>query len=190
MSLTLAEMKSGTNFGRVEEGTHMARIIQVVDFGVQPQTDWKTGEATKSQPKVMITWEFPTSRMEIEKDGVTTEYPRWLGKEYTASNSEMASLMKLIKAIKPDLVSLDELLNMPCMVQVGTTSGGNAKVSGVMPAPGGVEVPALEAESSMFDFGDPTEDAFKSIKPWQQKKIIEAENYTGFADSWLPQEDF
>jgi len=190
MALALKEMKSKNNFGRVDEGPHMARIAHVVDFGIQPQTDWKTGADADSKPRVMITWEFGNSRAEIEKDGETKSFPRWQGKEYTASNSEMASLMKMIKSLKPDLVSLDELLNMACMVQIGSTSGGNAKVMSVMPAPTGVEVPELECESSMFDFENPTEDSFKSVKPWQQKKILEAENYTGFADTWAEQEEF
>ena len=185
MTLVLAEVKkAGTDFGRIEEGTYPARIAQVVDFGIQPQTDWKTKEPTASKPRVMITWEFPTSRIELENDEGTTSLPRWQGKEYTVSNSEMSNLMKLVGTLKPKARSLDELLNVPCMVQIGSTSGGNARVDNVLPAMQGMEVAELEKDSAYFDFDHPEEELFLALPPWQQRKIKEAENYNGFADGW------
>ena len=38
MSLALADLKaSGTDFGRIEDGTYPARVVQVVDFGLLRQ---------------------------------------------------------------------------------------------------------------------------------------------------------
>ena len=189
MTLILSEVKSGgTDFGRVEDGTYPARIAQVVDFGIQPQTDWQTGEPTDSKPRVMVTWEFPTSRIELENDEGTTSLPRWSSKEYTVSKSDKSNLMKLVGALAPKARGLDELINLPCMVQVGSTSGGNAKVLAVLPPMTGVDVAALENESVFFDFDHPEEGLFKTLKPWQQRKVVEAENYTGFADTWVEAE--
>lgn len=190
MTLILSEVKKGgTDFGRVEDGTYPARITQVVDFGVQPQTDWQTGEPTDSKPRVMVTWEFPTSRIELENDEGTTSLPRWCSKEYTVSKSDKSNLMKLIGALAPKARSLDELINLPCMVQVGSTSGGNAKILAVLPPMSGVDVAELEKDSVFFDFDHPIEDLFKALPEWQQRKIKEAENYTGFADTWVDEED-
>lgn len=62
-----------TDFGRVEDGTHMARVVQIIDLGMQQQTDWKTGEARTwddgkpmIKPEVFITFEFPTERIDID----------------------------------------------------------------------------------------------------------------------------
>ena len=189
MSLVLAEIKSGgKDFGRVDDGTYPARIVQVVDFGIQPQTDYQTGEATASKPRVMVTWEFPTSRIEIDNDEGTQSLPRWVSKEYTLSNSPKSNLIKLVAALAPKAVSLDELVNLPCMVQVGSTSGGKAKVTAVLPPMEGVNVAELEKDAVFFDFSHPMEDLFKSLPAWQQGKIKEAENYEGFADGWVEEE--
>jgi len=188
MSLVLSEMK-GNDFGRIEEGTYPARIAQVVDFGVQPQTDYQTGEPTKSKERLMITWEFPTERIELENDEGTQSLPRWLGKEFTISPSEMSNLMKLVSSLAPRASSLDELLNMPCSVQVGSTSGGKAKVVNVAPIMKGMEVAELENDSTYFDFSHPNEDLFKVLPLWQRNKIKDAENYNGFADDWVVESD-
>jgi hypothetical protein len=190
MSLVLAEMKqSGNDFGRVEEGTYPARICQVIDFGVQPQTDWQTGEPTTSKPRVMITWEFPTSRAEITNDEGTQSLPRWLSKEFTISKSDKSNLIKLVSALAPRASSLDELLNLPCMVQVGSTSGGKGKVLTVLPAMQGMEVAELENDTAFFDFSHPVQELFESLHVWQQGKIKEAEDYNGFADAWGAKEE-
>lgn len=184
MSLVLAEVKSPKkDYGRVDDGTFFGRVVSVVDFGTQPQTDWKTKEKIDSKPRVMITWELSSERIEVEQeDGTTVSKPRWIGKEYTISTYEQANLMKLLAAVAPQATSLDELLNVPCMVQVGSTENGNAKVVSVMPAPRGMEVPELENETLHFDFSHPDLELFEKLPLWMRNKIKEADDYEGFAD--------
>lgn len=187
MTLILDEVKEGgskVDWGRVEDGTYPARVAQVVDFGVQPQTDYETGAEAESKPVVYITWEFPTSRIDLENDEGTTSLPRWQGKEYKVSKHEKSNLMKLVGALSPKLRSLDEFCNLPSMVQIGTTKGGNAKIANVLPPMSGMEVPPLENDAVFFDFDHPTQETFEALKMWQQRKVREAENYTGFADTW------
>ena len=195
MSLNLAEIKeqataSKKDYGRLEEGTHHARIVSVVDFGLQEQTDYNTKEVIKPKERMMITWEFPTERIEIEQDdGTTKSLPRWQGKEYTISLHEKAGLTALLAAIAPSVETLEELLNMPCAVSIGSTSGGNAKVTNVSKPMKGFEVPELENESMYFDFSNPNKDLFLSLPAWQQAKIKDALNYDGFADDWKAEDN-
>jgi hypothetical protein len=186
MTLILKDVKSPRkDYGRLEDGTYPARIVQVVDFGIQKQTDWQTGEETDPKPRLMITWEVPGETITIEdKEGNSEERPRWQGREYTISSFEQAGLMKLVSALKPDLESFDELLNLPCMIQVGSTSGGKAKITSVMSMPKGVPVGDLANEPTMFDFDNPNRELFESLPNWQQEKIKSALNYDGFADTW------
>ena len=185
MSLILAEVQSAKkDYGRVDDGTYFGRVVSVVDLGIQPQTDWQTKEPTDSKPRVMITWELPSERIEIEQeDGTTVSKPRWIGKEYTLSTFDQSNLMKLLSAIAPNATSLDELLNVPGMVQVGSTATGNAKIVSVMPAPKGMAVPELENETLHFDFTHPDLELFSKLPQWMQTKIKEADNYDGFADN-------
>lgn len=189
MTLILDEVKEqeSTNkidWGRVDDGTYPARIAQVVDFGIQPQTAWDTGEPIESKPIVYVCWEFPTSRVEFDNDEGTTSLPRWQGKEYPVSKHEKSNLMKLVGTLKPNLRTIDELSNLPSMVQIGSTKGGNAKVAAVLQPMQGMDVAELENDAVFFDFDHPTQETFEALKFWQQKKIRAAENYTGFADAW------
>ena len=190
MSLQLSEIKkkssaSTKDFGRLEDGTYMARIVSVVDFGHQPQTDWKTGEDTDPKDKVMITFETPSERIEYEdKEGKQVNRPRWVSKEYTLSMHEKSGLFKVVTTIAPEATGLDELLNVPCMISIGSTSGGNAKVTNVSAAPKGIDIGELENDSFYFDFDEPNKDLFTSLPEWQQTKITEALNYNGFADDF------
>jgi hypothetical protein len=186
MTLILKDVPSNRkDYGRHEDGTYPSRVVQVIDFGIQKQTDWKTGEETDPKPRLMVTFETPNEVIEIEDaEGNVREMPRWIGREYTISTFEQAGLMKLIAALKPDAESFDEILNLPCMIQVGTTSGGKAKVTQVMAMPKGVPVGELANEPTFFDFDNPNQELFESLPTWQRKKIKEALNYNGFADMW------
>ena len=161
--------------------------MSVVDFGTQDQTDWQTGEATDPKKKVMITYETPDELITYEKDGEEVTMPRWISKEYTLSMHEKSALFKLVKTIAPDAASLDELLNIPCMITVASTSGGNAKVDAVSLPMKGVTVPDLVNETFHFDFTEPDMDLFSKLPEWQQKKIKEANDYNGFADAEQPE---
>ena len=187
MSLILSEIPTGgkakTDYGRLEDGTYLARIVSVIDLGTQPQTDWETKEPTDPKHKFMITYETPDETIEItDKDGNKVTKPRWITKEDTLVQGDKANLTKLIKALKPDLKSLDEFLNLPCMITIGSTSGNKAKVIGVAKPMKGVQVGELYGDAFHFDFNHPDMELFNGLLKWQQEKIKDALDYNGFAD--------
>lgn len=187
MSLKISEISKPskkTDFGRLEDGNHLARIVSVIDVGLQEQTDWQTKEKTDPKKIVMITFETPNETIVIEdKEGNKEEKPRWISKDYTLSFHEMAALHKLVNAIKPDIESLDELLNVPVMINVGSTVTGNAKIVGVSKPMKGMEVPELQNDAFHFDFSHPNMGLFNGLLKWQQEKVKSALDYNGFADS-------
>lgn len=191
MTLELQKMKAGGGKReRVEEGTYMSRIGSVIDLGIQPQTDWKTGEPTESKPRLLLTWELPTEFITIENDdGNSEDFPRLISKEYTSSANERANIMKLIAVLKPKAMSAAELAGEPCMTSIGSTVTGNAKVTSCVKAPSGMDVPELSKPAIVFDFDNPSKEAFMSFPDWIKNKILDAENYTGFADSWVETEE-
>ena len=50
MSLILSEIKTASkpkkDYGRLEDGTYAARIVSVIDYGLQVQTHWQTPTMT------------------------------------------------------------------------------------------------------------------------------------------------
>jgi hypothetical protein len=186
MSLELQKMHTmKAKAERIPEGTYMSRISSIIDLGIQPQTDWQTGEPTDPKNRVLFTWELPTEVIVVEhEDGSNENMPRLISKEYTLSTYERANLMQLIKAMKPGCEDLKELLDMTCMVSVGSTVNGNAKVTAVVPVPKGMPVEELSKPASFFDFDAPVQELFDKQPNWVQEKLKGAENYNGFADGW------
>jgi len=189
MSLNINKQQSNKKAPRIEEGTYMGRFSSVIDLGTQPQTDWQTGEATDSKPRVLITMTLPTETVERElEDGTVVTYPRVISKEYTISGHERANLTKLASAMQLGSGNLSDLLGMECMVSIGSTVNGNAKVTNIVKAPAGLPIPELELDPYAFDFDAPAEDVYLSMPEWIQGKIKDAENYSGFADGWVKEE--
>jgi hypothetical protein len=156
--------------GRIEDGTYVARIVQLIDLGMQ-EIEWE-GEK-KQQQKVFITFEFPTERVEV--DGV--DRPRWLSKDYTVSLSEKAALYKLLKAVDPDgkITSkgrnVKAILGLPIMIEVGSTSTGNAKIISVARPMKGMPVGELENPTTFFDLDYADKAIFDKLPKWLQDKI-------------------
>lgn len=190
MSFDIQDMQAGSNVEPLEEGTLPAVIVGLVSYGVQAQTDWKTGAPKPSEKRLALTFEFPTEVVEKEQDdGTVVRLPRRLTKEYKVSSHKKAGIMVLIRSVAPGIENLRDLLGKGCSVTVGRTGTGKAKVAGVAAPMKGVPVGEILNGTHDFDFYNPSEESFKAISPWQQKMIASAEDYNGFADEWLPAED-
>ena len=189
MSLEIAHMNAARPMAdRIEEGTYPARLISIIDLGNQPQTDWQSGDATDPKNRVLFTWELPTETLEHnnEDTGEMEHKPRRISKEYTLSNFEQSNLMKLIKSLATGeaITSLKQLLGQPCMVAIGSTINGKAKITSVMKTPKGMTVDECSVEPVYFDFDRPDQELFESQAGWIQQKVRDALNYSGFADDW------
>lgn len=199
MSLALEQkIKTGKDYGRVEDGTYVARIVQIIDLGQQHEVYWKTneplyyivdeqGNVVKSgenkspegkgpaviKPKVWITFEFGTEMIEIEGE----DKPRWYSKEYVVSTHEKAAMTKLISAVQSPVSSLADLADKPLMVEIGSSESGKAKIAGVAKLMKGMTVPDLSMEPVLFDMDKPDVNVFKGLPEFLQNKIKAAVNF-------------
>ena len=190
MALNLDSMKSGgSTVERIPEGTYMGRVNSVVDLGIQPQTDYQTGAEKPSKPELLITFELPTETYTVDSDEGEVEKTRLISKRYTQSNSERSNLYRLVVTLKPGISDVSELVDEPCMISVGSTVSGNAKITDIIKPPSGMPVPEMTREGSFFDFDSPEEDLFLKQPPWVQEVIKGADNYQGFADDWKLEEE-
>jgi len=198
MALTVSTSPTKkTDNGRVEDGPHMARVVQIIDLGMQKQTDWKTGEVQTYddgnpiiKPEVFITYEFPTDRIEIDGESK----PRWLSKRYTMSLHEKSALTALITAVDPagakgKSYDLSKLIDKPLMVTVGSTSNGNPKVTSVSGIPKGIKVDPLENDSRLFDMGSFDMEVYESLPNFIQEIIQNSESFKGFPKSAKPNKE-
>ena len=190
MSFDINDMQAGSNVEPLEEGVLPAVIVGLVSYGVQAQTDWKTGAPKPSEKRLALTFEFPTEVVEKEQeDGTIVKLPRRLTKEYKVSSHKKAGIMVLIRNVAPGIENLRDLLGKGCSVTVGRTGTGKAKVSDVAGLMKGVNPGEILNGTYDFDFYNPDEESFKSISPWQQKMVMGAEDYDGFADDWVEVEE-
>lgn len=191
MSLNVAQ-KPKANLGRVENGTYPARPVQIIDLGQQVQTDFQTGEPKTYddgnivvKPEVFINFEFPTERVTVNDE----DRPRWTGKQYVLSAHEKAALTQLMTAAAPGSTNVSDALGKPVTVTIGSTSGGNAKITNVAPIMKGMTVPELENPTAVFDFDEPDMEVFNKLPEWIRNRIQTAENFSGSSLSKLIGQD-
>lgn len=184
MALEIGKAQEKKAFPRIGEGTFPARMVQVIDLGKQVKTDWQTQQPVLNddgeeiiQNVVFITFELPTETVTIDDE----EKPRWLGKEYTLSwhpKSNLTSVVEALKSTQKDAESLTDLLGAPCMVQVGTTSGGKDKITNVSPPMKGFAVPELENPTKALDLDQGDTETFESLPQFIKDKITNGVNFS------------
>lgn len=180
MALIAKEKSGGGSYAPIEAGTYPARCCGVIDLGLQ-HIEWQ-GQR-KDQEKVMLMFELPTERIEME-DG---DKPRWLSVRYTVSLNEKAGLRKALDAWRGKPMTAEELrgfnigslLNAPCMLTVVNKEGSNggvyANISGISKPMKGMLVPELESEPILFDMeADDAEEVYKKLPEWVQKIVDES----------------
>jgi hypothetical protein len=148
----IASGGGGGDFEQVPTGTHNAVCYKLVDAGTS-LNDFQ-GEISKKH-NVFIFWELPELRMADDR-------PMSINCQYTLSLNERAKLRQHLQAwrnkafTEEELKSFDltKILGTTCKVDVGVTSGGNAKVVGVFCADGGAKKAATVNDQVVFDLED------------------------------------
>lgn len=147
----------------IPAGTHVAVCVGYADLGTQTETF--QGQ-TKEQRRVMIFWDIPEERMEIDGKSL----PKRISARYTLSLYEKSTLRKMLDAWKgesltPDELTgfdLDNLINRPAMLQVvhkpNPKKPGEVfvNVNTVLPLFKGIPRPAMEVEPIKYEIEGPT----------------------------------
>lgn len=170
----------GKEFKKLPPGAHFAICNMMVDCGMQE------GYQGKPQRKVYIRWEVPDERVEYEKDGVKHEGPCSIGKFYTLSLSEKATLRKDLENWRGKTFSDAEakgfnivaVLGKSCQLMVThSESGGKtyANVTGIMGISKDQQARAKTAQPEnellAFSVEDPDQEAYNKLPNWLREKI-------------------
>ena len=168
----------------IPEGVHLAICCGVYDFGTQYNQHFD-----KKQHRVMLVWELPEERLDVERDGQTMNLPCNISKEYNLSLHEKAILRLHLEAWRGQSFSssalaafeLGGVLGIPCQLRIiHKESNGNiySKIASIMGIPKGISIPDLENPIRYFSFENQEHGTIPEGTPsWITEKIKEAEEW-------------
>lgn len=173
--------KGSKDFEAAPAGNFIAICNAIVDLGVQPGR----GQYPDPKPQVYLRFELPTERVKFNKDGVESEGPMSIGRDFTASMSEKANLRKFIeswfgKKFPGDNAAADfdfrQLLGRKCLLNITHTEKKGktyANIANATPIPKGMPADYKQHnESLFFDLTDTsTHTVFDNLPKWLREKI-------------------
>ena len=179
---------SNTSFEQPPVGVHPARCISIIDLGTQKST--YEGEA-QIKHQLIIRWELSN---ELMATGEFAGKPFTVSKFYTASLHEKSGLRKDLAAWRGRDFTPDELhgfdmktiLGKACMLSVGLTDKGKAKVTTVMGIPKGMTVPAQVNTSFNFSLGEFKASDFELLPNGFKKMVMESKEYQAIVSRPAP----
>lgn len=172
----------------IKEGTYIARLYSFVDIGSRDKevTNDSGNKETVSKHQVRLTFELPKNTRVF--DGV--EKPLVIGKDYTFSMHEKASLRSVVHALlgvtltDPEAYNFDfeeskgDILGKSCMISVAhfVTPDGKrvAYIKNVIPLMEGVECPPQFNESVFYMLSMGGNEVFEALPEFVKKKIGES----------------
>lgn len=164
----------------MEEGNYPARLVQVIDLGVQEQRPYK-GEAKAAAHEVMFTFELSDSFMVDENGDDILDKPRWLSTTLPLYPlfADRAKSTKLAKALDPkDELAGDfsRMVGLPCNITITVTKKGDKTYTNIvgytsMRPRDAEKCPELVNPSKVFDLDAPDMEVFNSLPEWLREKI-------------------
>ena len=186
--------KSGGSFiekNPLEAQLYPARVVQVIDLGLQPQRAYK-GEEKPPAHTIRMTYELSHEFMPNDAGEPDVTKPRWISEEFPfySLEADRATSTKRYKAIDPSTSvggEFTELPAMPCQVMI-TKSPDNKNegcfknyvgdVSSAATMPGYVQ-PELVNPTTVFTLDEPNMEVYAKLPPWLQEKIKSNLEYAG-----------
>lgn len=164
----------------IDPGVYPARIVQIIDYGLQPQKPYK-GEEKKPQYEIGITYELVDVFM-IDKDGNEVEdKPRWISETlpFYGLEADRAKSTQRYNAADPDNVyngDFSKLVGVAVNVSIVNNQSGdkvydNIATIATMRPKDAAKCPDLVNEAKVFDRDEPDLEVFNSFPQWIQDKI-------------------
>ena len=182
MPLTASD-KGGKDFPIVPSGVFQAVCQSVIDLGTQYNKEYDNWSH-----KVLITWELPTERIQVEREGEDVDMPRVVSRRFTLSLHSKSAFRPFLESWRGmafnavDLMGFDisKLLGVNCQLNIVHNTVGDktyANVATAMPLLKGM--PKLQPENpelyySIEDHGLNIPD---EIHDWQKKIIMESREF-------------
>jgi hypothetical protein len=179
----IASDKGGGDFEIMDAGVYVAVCYCVVDLGTQHNPKWD-----QWQKKVMIGWEIPDERIDIEKDGEKKNLPRVISRKFTLSLSDKGYLKPFLESWRgqpftfKELVAFDisKLMGVNCQLNVIHNSYEGktyANVATAMPLMKGIDRREPENPVVYYSMEDHGLSIPDNVYDWQKKIIMESQEW-------------
>lgn len=173
----------------MEPGTYPARLVQIIDCGLQNQRSFIPGETKKPANEVMLTYEFVDVFMVDEKGNEIEDKPRWFSETlpWYGPHVERATSTKRYNAFDPKNEydgDLSQCIEVAVNVTIAVVKKGEktyVNITNVAPMRqrDAEKTAALVNPTKVFDLDDPDMDVFNALPQWIQEKLKGNLNYAG-----------
>lgn len=187
MALNAKKVKTastGPKQAAIEAGTYPARVVQVLDLGIQEQRAFK-GEAKPPAHEIMMTYELLDEFCKDEKGEDMEDKPRWISETFPfrSLQAELAKSTKRYKALDPNDDhdgDFTALVGIPCMVTISEDEGkgpnagkvyNNVTAVTTMRPKEAAKAKELVNPPKVFVLDEPDLEVFGSLPDWLQEKI-------------------
>lgn len=172
----------------IEPASHAARLVQVIDLGLQAQRPYK-GEEKPPVDMLYVTYELSHIFMVDEKGVEDPELPRWISEDFAfySLDADKAKSTQRYMALDPKQAQegdWSKLLGAPCSVLVVNNTKGDkvydnvGSVGAPVKVPGYVQ-PELVNPPVFFDLSEPNLEVFNKLPEFLRERIKGNLNYNG-----------
>jgi hypothetical protein len=172
----------------IAPGTYPARLVQLIDFGLQPQKPYK-GKDKPPANEIGLTYELVDEFMKDEEGNDILDKPRWISETlpFFGLEADKAKSTQRYLAFDPDnkfdgdfLKHLGAAINVTIVNnQSGDKVYDNVATISAMRPRDAANCPELKNPAKAFDSENPDMEVFKSFPKWIQEKITSNLNFKG-----------
>jgi hypothetical protein len=191
MALNANKVKGNNNGPKaplLDEGAYPARLVAVIDLGLQPQQ--YNGEAKPPKVELQTIYELSDEFMPGEDGEPDETKPRWMWDSFPLNNlnSEKAKSTARYYALDPNEENggdWSKLLGAPVIVAITKTKGrdnneyNNVGGTSTMRAKEAAKLPDLVNDPILFDMDNPDLEVFLALPQRLQDKIKESLSFGG-----------
>lgn len=178
----------------LEPGSYPARVVQIIDLGVQLQRPYK-GEEKPPAHEIMFTYELLDEFCKDENGDIDEGKPRWLSETFPLRSLEadLAKSTKRYKVLDPNNAydgDFTLLIEGPCLITVVNSEGSGKNEGKVYNNIGAVsrmrprdeeKAPPLVNPTKVFVLDEPDLGVFLALPTWLQDKIKSNLEFEGSA---------
>lgn len=174
----------------IEPGTYPARLVQVLDIGLQPQRPYQ-GQDKPPAREIMLTYELVDCFMVDEEGNDIEDKPRWISETIPlhSLSSDKAKSTKRYLSFDPQLDhegDFSQLIGFPINVTVVNNAVGDKTYDNIastspMRPKDVAKCPELQNPVKVFDLEEPNMEVFNALPEWLRDKMKGNLQYEGSA---------
>jgi hypothetical protein len=173
----------------IAPGTYPARLVQLIDLGVQPQRAYMGKDKPPCQ-EIMLTYEMVDEYMKDEKGADIEDKPRWVSESlpFFGLHADKAKSTQRYLAFDPNQDydgDFTRAVGSPINLTIINNPGKEGKVYdnvaslSPMRPKDAANCPELKNPTKVFDLENPDMEVFNSLPEWIQEKIKNNLNFQG-----------